>query len=179
MDIPERGDIYYIDVAKSEAIGHEFWGKHWYVVLSPSKLNAALKIFTAIPLTSVVNKVGGEEKDYGDFRYFRTRILHPHKKPEPGQSAAVFSGDSIALPEQMRTFALERITAPRVGIVESQALGAIESGILFMIGSGIHRQAISAEPHSVATPAPSRIASPLPPPQQNPRPGQPIHLKKT
>jgi hypothetical protein len=171
--IPERGDIYYIEIAKSEIMGREFYGSHWYVVLSPKQLNAALNLFTAIPLTSLTNKSGGEEKDHGPFREFRTRILNADKKADPGQAAAVFEGHSIALPEQMRTFSLERLTAPRVGVVESRAVGAIENGILFMIGAGIHRQ----EPPNAQSPA-TQQAGPkkpfIPPEPPKPLPGRPV-----
>jgi hypothetical protein len=46
-------------------------GGCWYAVLLPTKLNEALRIFTTVPFTSLHNKVGGEEKDRGDFRLFR------------------------------------------------------------------------------------------------------------
>ena len=57
MSEPARGDIYHIEIADGEAMGHELKGGHWWVVLSITQLNAALKLFTAVPLTSVLNSV--------------------------------------------------------------------------------------------------------------------------
>jgi len=137
---PERGDIYHIDVVKSEIVGHELYGPHWWVVLSIVQLNKALGIFTGVPLTSPINKSGGEQKDHDDFRHFRIRVLNRHKIPDPGQSAKVLEGDSIALPESIRHLSIERITAPRVGVIDKDGLAAIEAGLLFVNGAGLQRK---------------------------------------
>lgn len=151
MPVPERGDIYHIDVLKSEIVGREFYGPHWWVVLSTSQLNGALKVFTAAPLTSVNNKVTGEPKDHGDFRHFRIRILNRSKKADPGQNAEILQGDSIVLTECLRHFSVERITSSRVGTIDSLGLAAIEAGFLFVNGVGIQRQAPRLQMVAAAT----------------------------
>ena len=170
MPHPERGDIYHIDVPKSEIVGHEFYGPHWWVVLSIGQLNRDLKVFTAIPLNSLHNKQTKRPKDEGDFRFFRIRILAVSKKPDQGQQHAdVFHDESIALPESIRHFSVDRITGPRVGTVDQVGLGAIEAGLLFMMGAGIRRQPVNLQD----SPADEKAKVTLPAEPAKPVPGKP------
>lgn len=172
MPVPTRGEIYHIEIAQGEAMGHELVGGHWWVVFSVTQLNDRLQLFTAVPLSSPINKKTGNPKDDGDFRNFRIRVLKTEKIKDPDRTDGVFDGDSIALTEQMRCFSILRIKdQQRAGAVTTKAMGAIESGILFIIGSGIYRQAPAANP--LASPS---IKMPSDPPK--PLPGQPFHTHR-
>ncbi|HYL73108.1 MAG TPA: hypothetical protein VEU96_02830, partial [Bryobacteraceae bacterium] len=137
-------------------------------------LNEHLGMFTAVPLTSVINKVDGQPKDRGDFRHFRIRIQSASKKADPGQqSARIFSGDSIALPEQIRALSVDRIKdSPRIGMIDTIGLGAIEAGLLFVNGAGIRRdviklkQSLEPAPRKVEIPSEPAKPSPGPPPKK-------------
>ena len=169
---PARGDIYYIEIAKGEAIGHELEGGHWWVVISATELNAQLGLFAAVPLTSVINKNTGKPKDESDFRYFRIRILNSAKKRDPGRTDKIFDAHSIAMPEQMRTFSIQRIVnQPRSGVMDDTALGlgAIEAGILFMLRAAISRQPVS--PPTTTAQVSVKRTLPVEPPK--PVPGKP------
>jgi mRNA-degrading endonuclease toxin of MazEF toxin-antitoxin module len=151
-------------------MGHELEGGHWWVVLSPTALNAQIQLFTAVPLTSVNSKKTGKPKDDGDFRLFRIRVLATEKTKDPGRVDSVFEGESIALTEQTRSFSSLRIKdEQRAGTVTAKALGAIEAGLQFIIGTGIIRRhhdvpaAVRAGPGNM----------PKEPPK--PLPGQPFH----
>jgi mRNA-degrading endonuclease toxin of MazEF toxin-antitoxin module len=155
---PDRGDIYHIEIAKSEIIGRELYGPHWWVVVSLSAKNT--QVFSAVPLSSPTNKVTGEQKDRGDFRYFNIRVTSNAKTPEPEyRQAKVFNGDSIALTDQLRVFAVERLTGPRAGVVTKDGLGAIESGIMFVIDVGIRRQ--TADQNTLAISSQKQSQRPL------------------
>lgn len=179
MAVPARGDIYHIEIAQGEALGHELSGPHWWVVLSTTQLNAAIHLFTAVPLTSVINKETGKPKDDGDFRYFRIRVLSSSKVKDAGRSDRIFEGDSIALTEQTRSFSDFRIKdQSRAGVVDKDALGAIEAGLLFVIGNGIHRQQSSGTSVSTASAQPiarARVVVSREPPK--PLPGKPFNPK--
>lgn len=167
MPSPERGDIYHIDALKGETMGHEFYGPHWWVVLSIGELNSRLQVFTAVPLTSIINKSTGKPKDTEVFRYFRIRILEKDKIGDPGQNSAILIGESLAEPEQIRVFSTLRITSPRIGRVTTEALGAIETGLLFVIGKGITRETTTVAPQP-SQPAPKRLSMPTDPPKALP-----------
>jgi mRNA-degrading endonuclease toxin of MazEF toxin-antitoxin module len=169
---PARGDIYHIEIADGEAMGHELKGGHWWVVLSITQLNAALKLFTAVPLTSVLNSVDGKPKDRDDFRLFRIRIPEKYKTSDPGRVDKVFEGESIALVEQTRVFSCLRIKGKRCGRVTDTALAGIEAGLLFLIGAGIHRQQAD---HPTAAARPAKSVVPAEPPK--PLPGKPLNLQ--
>jgi mRNA-degrading endonuclease toxin of MazEF toxin-antitoxin module len=173
LPIPARGDIYHIEIADGEKVGHELSGGHWWVVLSVTQLNTHLHLFTAVPLTSVINKETGRPKDDGDFRFFRIRVLSSYKSRDPGRTDKIFDADSIALVEQLRTFSDFRIKEPRAGTVDDDGLAAIEGGLLFVIGAGIHRQK-SVELSARAAPR-SAINIPKEPPK--PLPGKPFTSK--
>jgi len=174
LPIPSRGDIYHIEIAEGECVGRELKGGHWWVVLSNEKLNAFVQLFTAVPLTSVLNKNTGIPKDEGNFRFFKVRVLSTSKKNDPGRKDKIFEGDSIALTEQARTLSVERITEPRAGTVDGDGLAAIEAGLLFVINARISRQPSVELPAQLAHTAP-RVVVPAEPPR--PLPGKPLDPK--
>ena len=172
MAAPSRGDIYHIEIAHGEAMGHELEGPHWWVVLSITQLNQSLNLFTAVPLSSPNNKNNGKPKDEGDFRFFRIRVLQESKTKDQGRTDAVFNGSSIALTEQTRTFSTARITGQqRLGTVDEKALAAIEGGLLWVIGAGIRRQAV---PDLTTTPVISTGRPSMPKEPSKPLPGRPL-----
>ena len=63
---PERGDIYFVEIEEHEHIGHEFYGPHFYVVVSNNALRG-LGTVVVVPLTS-------QPKDQGGYGKFRIRI---------------------------------------------------------------------------------------------------------
>lgn len=159
MVTPQRGDIFQIDVLQGEIQGHELFGPHAWVVLSIGPINERLHLFTAVPLTSIVNKNTGKAKDEGAFRYFRPRILASHKTPEPGQNHHDYlTKDGLALPEQIRVFSTQRITRPKIGTLTPVGLGVIDVALAFVQGKGFIRQV----PESDATPTETVTAQAAP-----------------
>lgn len=173
---PQRGEIYHIDVLQGEIQGHELCGPHAWVVLSIGQINEKLDLFTAVPLTSIINKVTGEEKDRGAFRHFRKRILESHKIPDPGVVSNLMKGSSIALPEQIRVFSSLRITSSRLGVMTDDGLGAIELGLAFVQGKGIVREISEVKTIGTEAPKPKPV---MPREPSNPTPGMPPSPKNS
>jgi hypothetical protein len=168
---PQRGDIYLIDVLQGETQGHELRGVHAWVVLSIGQINERLELFTAVPLTSIVNKSSGTAKDVETaFRYFRKRIIPSAKISDPGVDSPIMKGESMALPEQIRVFSSLRLTSPRLGIMTVEGLAAIDLGLAFLQGRGISREVMQAATGAQAVPKP-RPSLPGDPPK--PIPGKP------
>jgi hypothetical protein len=165
---PQRGDIYLIDVLQGETQGHELHGVHAWVILSIGQINERLELFTAVPLTSIVNKSSGAAKDVETaFRYFRKRIIPSAKISDPGVDSPIMKGESMALPEQIRVFSSLRLTSPRLSIMTVEGLAAIDLGLAFLQGRGISREISMG---TEAAPKP-KISIPEDPPK--PMPGKP------
>ena len=176
MGDPQRGDIYHIDVLQGEIQGHEFCGPHAWVVISIGEINAQLKLFTAVPLTSIINKSTGREKDLGAFRYFRKRILATAKISDAGVNSTLMQGESLALPEQIRVFSTLRITEPRLGVMTPIGLGAIELGLAFVQGRGVREMRTAIAPLNTSeAPAAPKFVMPQEPARLTP--GMPASSK--
>ena len=171
MIAPQRADIFHIDVLEGEAMGHELIGPHAWVILSIGQLNQALGLFTAVPLTSVINKITGEPKDKGEFRHFRIKVIAAAKHADPGVDSALMNGDSIALTEQIRVFSSRRLTGARLGTITPAGLAAIELGMDFVFG----RRIVASSAAQNAGPETSKKAA-LEFPKETPRmsPGKPL-----
>jgi mRNA-degrading endonuclease toxin of MazEF toxin-antitoxin module len=128
MATPLRGEIYKIEVLERERRGKEFFGYHWYVIVSRPEVANHFGVVMAVPLTSPENKETGEAKDLGSFRLFRIRIPEDQKNIDPGERGLI--GDSLALVHQVRPMDLSRFAnVHRSGTIKQQAMNAIEGGL--------------------------------------------------
>jgi mRNA-degrading endonuclease toxin of MazEF toxin-antitoxin module len=122
---PLRGEIYKITVLEREKVGDEFFGHHWYVVMSRPEVCKLLNVVLAVPLTSPEYKGSGMPKDMSEYRNFRIRILENQKTIEAGESG--LKGDSLALVHQVRPLAIERFTNVQIsGKLLQPAINVIE-----------------------------------------------------
>ena len=143
MPGPQRGDIYFTDVEHGEHIGREFFGPHWYLVVSINAINNFEEIVIAVPLTSP-NTDSGEPKDKGDFRFFHIRIPEREKLKDSNDGVCV--GDSIALTEQIRVMSVRRFQQPRAAHISDAAMAAVECGIAFVLRIPISPKAPRTDP---------------------------------
>jgi mRNA-degrading endonuclease toxin of MazEF toxin-antitoxin module len=124
---PRRGDIFHLEIAKSEILGGEQYGYRGWVIVSADSINRGVdpETVVAVPLTSKVHRAEG------NYRFFR--ILIPAKEfiPEPG-----FGGkfaDSLALTEQVRVLSIPRIPVNRSGRLTPKAMAAVEAGLAYVL----------------------------------------------
>jgi mRNA-degrading endonuclease toxin of MazEF toxin-antitoxin module len=119
---PQRGDIYWVNIPKQHTVGTEQYKQRPWLVISSNTINSQnLRLIVGVPLTTKVVKQN---------RQFRILISASEILTEPGAS---FSGDQLALTEQVRALAIERIEFPRVARVTDTALYAVESGLAFVL----------------------------------------------
>lgn len=132
MRVPQRGEIYKIEVLEHEKVGDEFFGHHWYVVISRSDVCKLLNIVLAVPLTSPEYKGSGMPKDLAEYRQFRIRIFEAHKVLEPGATGP--KGDSLALVHQVRPLAIERFSnVPISGRLLQPAINVVEVALAYAL----------------------------------------------
>jgi mRNA-degrading endonuclease toxin of MazEF toxin-antitoxin module len=101
-----------------------------WVVYSVDDVHRKLPIVQAIPLTSKL------EKDQGsNFRFYRIRLFEAQHfvKYEVPRTQPGFEGDSLALTEQLRVFAHDRLMGNPVAKVTTTGLAAIEAGVRFVL----------------------------------------------
>lgn len=110
MTGPKRGELYRIEVLQNETVGDEFYGHHWYVIVSSPEVLSLGNVVLAVPLTSPTSKFTGLEKDADPkYRRIRIRVLEKSKILEPGVS---FEGESLALVHQVRPLAIRALYKP-------------------------------------------------------------------
>lgn len=129
-----RGMIFWAEVGPGEARGSEQNHKvpsPWLVV-STERIHQRLPIVQAVPLTSKI------EKGAGEFRVFRIKLLESEIQyfdiPNPGAAPdrPLNPGEQLALTEQMRVLAHERLLGDPVAQVTSRGIFSVEAGIRYV-----------------------------------------------
>lgn len=122
MPSPQRGDIFWAEVLKSETRGSEQFNRRPWLIVSKTILNSRIPVVVAVPLSTRVEKQN---------RWFRILVPAREKTAESGTNGC--PGDSLALTEQIRVLSVERLDAVRAARVTSKALAAVEAGIAFVL----------------------------------------------
>ena len=117
-----RGDVYWASVRPAHAVAseqHHDVPSPWLVV-SGNAVHARFPIVIAVPFTTQVTKADG----------FRgARILVPEAHKLPGRGGATLPGDSLALTEQIRVLAHERLTKGPVARLSKAAMASVEAAL--------------------------------------------------
>lgn len=116
MADPKRGDIYKIEVLRHETVGTEYFGYHWYVIISIPAVLDLFALVMAVPLTSPEYD-DGIPKDSPSYRKFRIRIFEASRRVEAGEHG--LKGDSVALLHQVRPLSIDRFHKVPRGSVNS------------------------------------------------------------
>jgi mRNA-degrading endonuclease toxin of MazEF toxin-antitoxin module len=128
--LPQRGDIVFALVDPNETKGDEIskdTPRPWLVV-SSDVINTKFEMVVAIPFSRHVEKKN---------RWHRIFIPAAEIMVENGPDGAPISGiaiDRVALTEQVRILAIERVTLPRVGRLSAAGMGAVEAGLSYVLG---------------------------------------------
>lgn len=130
----ERGMIFWGEVLKGESRGSEQWHDQAtpcpWVIISADIVHRRLPIVSAMPLTSKVEK---DQNEY--FRHYRIRV--PEKlvcryNLRPGETQ--LRGESLALTEQTRVLAHERLIGDPIAYLDARMLAALEAGAKAALG---------------------------------------------
>lgn len=130
----ERGMVFWGEVRHGEHRDSEHFHENpnpcpW-VILSRNDLHRRLPIAVAVPLSSKL------DKEKGDFRNFRIRVPSntiTRYELRPG-SYPLGEGDSLALTEQIRVFAHDRIVGDGpIAMLPIAVLASIEAGAKFVL----------------------------------------------
>jgi mRNA-degrading endonuclease toxin of MazEF toxin-antitoxin module len=119
--MPKRGDLYYAEVAGSEARGREQFERRPWVIVSSNRLNNSLETVIAVPLTTQLRKHSEQT------RVFRVLVPKNEIAPEPSFSPQ----DSLALTEQVRVLDSSRLDPNRAGTVSLRTMAEISAALLF------------------------------------------------
>jgi mRNA interferase MazF len=119
-----RGEIYYAAVSPGHAVGSEQHGKRPWLVVSSNAINQRLPIVQAVPLSSKLEKATGHP--------YRILVPRDQARALPGRQG--LSTDSIALTEQLRALAKDRLEGDPVARATPAILARVEIGIRFVLG---------------------------------------------
>ena len=120
--VVKRGEIYWVEVPQTHAVGSEQLGRRPWVIVSGDAINLALPIVQAIPLSSKLDKARGRP-----FRILITNNQLRHLR------APNLQGDSLALTEQQRVLSKDRLLDDAVAEVNQPTLARIEAGIRYAL----------------------------------------------
>ena len=125
-----RGMVFWVDLGPTETKGSEQYhddARPW-LVISIDSVHQKLPIVQAVPLSHQLHK---EQR----FRVARVRIpaseFIAFEKAEPYKPLA---GDSLALTEQVRVLAHERLLNDPVAKVSKTAILSVEAGVRYVLG---------------------------------------------
>ena len=122
--MPQRGDVFWIDIPQKDTVGHEQYGFRPWLVVSDNIIPTQEDLLIAIPLTS---------REKANLQ-FRIEIPEGDKINEPGTKG--WDGFSVALTEQVRVLDLKRLgyNPVKVGHVKPLGMNRVEAGLLFVLG---------------------------------------------
>ncbi len=114
----KRGDIYWVDLPKSQSEGTEQHNRRPCVILSSDAINKddSIKGYIIAPLTTTVSKANP---------YFRIKCQVQLKGQSPKEA--------VVLVEQIRFISKERLDSQRVGTLDNITLAAIEAGLKYVL----------------------------------------------
>jgi mRNA interferase MazF len=119
----ERGHIYW--AAVDPTVGSEQGKRRPWLVVSASRIHRRMPLLIGVPLTSKLSK------DAADFRNFRIRI--PANQITVLNATLLSAVDQLALTEQVRALAHERLDSPPAAKVSNSALASVEAGLKFVL----------------------------------------------
>src|SRR5579859_5868325 len=113
-------DIYWVNIRRDQVVGSEQADRRPYVVVSRNLVNSQGRIVVGVPLSSKTEKACAH------------RILIPVTEisRDPGRTDHIT--DSVALTDQVRVLAVERLEIPRLGRLSQTAAGAVELGLAYL-----------------------------------------------
>lgn len=115
----QQGDIYRVDIPKSQAIGSEQWKRRPYIIVSRTAINRLGNNVVGVPMSTKVQKAS------------QHRILLPVAEiirdvgyPDPFQ-------DSVALTDQIRVLDVSRLEV-KMGRLSDSAIISVGLGLGFL-----------------------------------------------
>lgn len=124
-----RGMVIWAAIEPAETKGSEEYKGRCWVVVSTDNIHCNLPILLAIPLTS--------QGTIGEFRRHRIRILDADLRPVEGAGphARLTGGlrECIALTDQLRVLAHERVDGDPVGKLTKRAMFALEAAMKYAL----------------------------------------------
>lgn len=121
--LPQRGDIYWVNVPKKHTVGHEQYKRRPWLIVSNNAISP-LGMVVGVPLSFQIHKKN---------RQFRIAILAGDIIHEAGSTNPLDPGERIALTEQVRALSTQRLEMPRSARISDTALFAVEAGIAFVL----------------------------------------------
>ena len=118
---PQRGDVYWVNIPKRHAVGHEQYKRRPFLIVSNNSIHY-LDMVIGVPLSFQTHKAN---------RQFRIRILASEIILDPGST--LDPGERIALSEQVRALSVERLEPTRQAKVSDNAVYSVEAGLAFVM----------------------------------------------
>ena len=119
---PKRGEIYWVKIPLKHSVGHEQRSpRRPWLIVSTSPLSR-LGIVIGVPLSFRTHKAN---------RLFRIAISDSQITRDTGST--LDPGERIALTEQLRCLAVERLEPDRQGTLSNTAISAVEAGVAFVL----------------------------------------------
>lgn len=118
---PKPGDIFWVTIDPSRAVGSEQHGRRPFVVVSRLSINRALPIVVGVPLTS--RRTTESQPPF--------RILIPAREISKDVQFAGTITDSVALTEQVRVLSAQCLEN-KMGTLSQTALVAVGLGLAYV-----------------------------------------------
>ena len=118
---PQLGDICWVKVPQHHTVGSEQYKRRPWIIVSSSALSN-LKVVVGVPLSMQAQKQNP---------LFRIAIADSEILRDAGST--LIPGDRVALTEQVRALAIERLEFPRTAHLTDTALFAVEAGLAFVL----------------------------------------------
>jgi mRNA-degrading endonuclease toxin of MazEF toxin-antitoxin module len=118
---PQRGEVYWVNIPKRHTVGHEQYKRRPFLIISNNAIHH-LKLVIGVPLSFEVRKKN---------RQYHIGVLASDVVMDPGSTLQ--AGERIALAEQARCLALERLEPDRQAKLTDTAVYAVEAGVAFVM----------------------------------------------
>lgn len=118
-----RGLVFWVDMPAEHTIGSEQYKRRPWVVVSSDSLHQRMSIVQAVPLTSQRHKADG---------FLGCRIEITLADFVPSDDGIPLTEDGVALTEQVRVLAHERLDGQPAGKLSQAAMARIDTGLRFV-----------------------------------------------
>jgi mRNA-degrading endonuclease toxin of MazEF toxin-antitoxin module len=118
---PQRGDVYWVNIPKKHTVGSEQYKRRPFLIVSNNAIHH-LRIVIGVPLSFRIHKIN---------RQYRIQVLASEIIMDTGST--LDPGERVALTEQVRCLAVERLEPVRQARVTDTAVYAVEAGVAFVM----------------------------------------------
>ena len=118
-DPVEKGDIYWVDIPKSQTVGTEQWKRRPYIIVSRTLINKLGRNVVGVPMSTEIRKAS------------QHRILIPVSEITKDVSCTDTLSNSVAPTDQIRVLDTARLER-KIGKLSQTAIIALELGLAFL-----------------------------------------------